>query len=115
MQRRTSVALPFLTGPALITAAKGQAPLPRLGQGQGQHFYEASHDFLRPPPTLKFGNTHGIVVTGDGRILLCLTVHKSSDSAGAFRLQMPIGSMLAIESDRWVSLSCSLTRFTFSY
>lgn len=78
MQRRTFLCASLSTGPALITAAKGQLTLPRLGQGQ--HFYDASHDSLRPPPPMKFGNTHGIVVTGDGRIVLCHTVHKSSDS-----------------------------------
>lgn len=80
MQRRSFLA----AAPFLLTAAKGQPALPRLGQGE--HRYEALHDFLRPPSTLKFGNTHGIVVTGDGRIVLCHTVHKSSESPDAIAI-----------------------------
>lgn len=80
MLRRTILS----AAPFLLTTAKGQAPTPRMGQGEYQ--YEALHDFLRPPPTLKFGNTHGIVVTSDGRIVVCHTVHKTSESPDAIAI-----------------------------
>ena len=80
MQRRTFLA----TAPLLLTTAKGQPSTPRMGAGA--YHYEALHDFLQPPPALKFGNTHGIVVTADGRIVLCDTVHKTSESPDAIAI-----------------------------
>ena len=80
MQRRTFLA----TAPLLLTTAKGQPATPRMGGGA--FHYEALHDFLQPPPSLKFGNTHGIVVTADGRIVLCHTVHKTSQSPDAIAI-----------------------------
>ena len=80
MQRRTFLATALL----LLTTAKGQPPTPRMGAGA--FHYEALHDFLQPPPALKFGNTHGIVVTADGRIVLCHTVHKTSESPDALAI-----------------------------
>ena len=80
MQRRTFLA----AAPLLLTTAKGQPTAPRTGAGA--YHYEVTHDFLRPPSTLKFGNTHGIVVTADGRIVLCHTVHKSSESPDAIAI-----------------------------
>ena len=80
MHRRTFLA----AAPLLLTTAKGQPATPRMGAGA--FHYEALHDFLQPPPTLKFGNTHGIVVTADGRIVLCHTVHKTSESPDAIAI-----------------------------
>lgn len=80
MHRRTLLS----AAPFLLTSAKGQSPLPRIGQGN--YRYEVLHDYLQPPSTLKFGNTHGIVVTADGRIVLCHTVHKSSESPDAIAI-----------------------------
>jgi hypothetical protein len=80
MRRRNFLA----AAPFIVTAAKGQPSVPRMGHGAYQ--YEALHDFLQPPPSLKFGNTHGIVVTGDGRIVLCHTVHKNSESPDAIAI-----------------------------
>jgi hypothetical protein len=72
-RRQAAASLPFL-----LTAAKGQTTLPRLGTGA--HTYECHHDFLRLPPHIKFGNTHGIVITSDRRIVVAHTTHKTSES-----------------------------------
>jgi hypothetical protein len=88
MQRRTLLS----AAPFVFTAAKGQPALPRMGEGA--YHYEALHDFLQPPSTLKFGNTHGIVVAGDGRIILCHTVHKTSESPDAIAIFAPDGTFI---------------------
>ncbi len=70
--------------PFLVTAAKGQQ---KAGvTGTGEHTYEFQHDFLQIPDTLRFGNTHGIVVDSQGRIIVCHTVHKSSSSPDAIAI-----------------------------
>ena len=66
---------------ALVTSAKGQARLPILGSGE--HRYEATHDWAQLPANIRFGNTHGIVVTEDRRVIIAHTVHKSSESPDA--------------------------------
>lgn len=68
----------------LWTSAKGQSRTPILGQDDQK--YEALHDFLQVPPQIKFGNTHGIVVDGSGRILVAHTVHKTSESPDAIAI-----------------------------
>ena len=74
MQRRALLA-------ALVTSAKGQSKLPILGTGE--HRYEATHDWAQLPSNIRFGNTHGIVVTEDRRVVIAHTVHKSSESPDA--------------------------------
>jgi len=76
----------------LLTAAKGSAPAPRTGQGE--HTYEMLHDFLQVPAHLSFGNTHGIVVDAQGRIIVCHTVHKSSQSPDAIAIFDPQGQFI---------------------
>ena len=65
----------------MITAARGQDKLPIVGVGS--HTYEVHHDWAQLPPQIKFGNTHGVVVTTDRRVIICHTVHKTSDSPDA--------------------------------
>lgn len=80
MTRRSLVqAAPFL-----LTTAKGQPRLPVTGKGA--HTYEVHHDFLQLPSNLKFGNTHGIVVDAQGRIVVAHTVHKTSESPDAIAI-----------------------------
>lgn len=79
MTRRSLVAAAYA-----ITAAKGQPKLPVTGHGA--HTYEVHHDFLQLPPQLKFGNTHGIVVDEQGRIIVAHTVHKTSESPHAIAI-----------------------------
>jgi hypothetical protein len=51
--------------------------------GTGTYTYEAEHDWAQLPPNIRFGNTHGIVVTADRRVIVAHTVHKSSESPDA--------------------------------
>ena len=77
MQRRS-----LLVGfPYLITAAQAQRSLPIVGTGA--HTYEVHHDWAHLPSQIKFGNTHGVVITEDRRVVICHTVHKSSESPDA--------------------------------
>lgn len=74
----------LLAGPALLTAAKGQARNPVIGTGD--HRYEVIHDWPEPPGKLRFGNTHGIAVDSQGRLIVAHTVHKSSESPDAIAI-----------------------------
>lgn len=89
MNRRRFSALAL---PTLLTQAKGAAALPVTGSGE--HTYEVQHDFLQLPDRLRFGNTHGIVVDAQGRIIVCHTVHKSSESPDAIAIFDPQGRFI---------------------
>lgn len=73
-----------LTTAMLLTSAKGAEKAPVTGAGE--HTYEMLHDFLQVPEKIRFGNTHGIVVDSQGRIIVCHTVHKTSESADAIAI-----------------------------
>ena len=79
-----SVTRRTLSAAFLCTAAKGAQRAPITGTGE--HTYEMLHDFLRVPDKIRFGNTHGIVVDAAGRIIVCHTVHKSSESPDAIAI-----------------------------
>ena len=49
--------------------------------GQGAHTYEAIHDWGELPPSIKWGNTHGVVEDSQGNIYVHHTVYKDSESA----------------------------------
>ena len=49
--------------------------------GDGAHRYEATHDWGQLPPSIKWGNTHGVVEDSQGNIYVHHTVHATSDSA----------------------------------
>jgi outer membrane protein assembly factor BamB len=70
--------------PALATSSKGQPKSPVMGRGK--YTYEVTHDWPRLPATLKFGNTHGIVADSQGRLIVCHTVHKTSESGDAIAI-----------------------------
>ena len=80
MQRRTMLA--GLTTFAI--SSKAQTALPIMGSGE--HRYEATHDWAQLPSTLKFGNTHGIIITEDRRVIIAHTVHKTSESPDAIAI-----------------------------
>lgn len=46
--------------------------------GSGDFVYEVHHDWLTPPPSVKWGDTHGVVQDRQGRIYIAHTVHPSS-------------------------------------
>ncbi|MBS1715426.1 MAG: hypothetical protein JST30_13940 [Armatimonadetes bacterium] len=76
----------FLAQSALAATALTVAPLAR-GQekkivlGSGSHRYEWVPDWLVPPSTIKYGDTHGLAQDSKGRIYLSHTVHPTSESA----------------------------------
>lgn len=67
--------------PMVMTTAKGAGAKPIVGEGK--YRYEVEHDCLQVPDKIKFGNTHGIVVAEDGRVIVAHTVHKDSPSGDA--------------------------------
>jgi len=76
----------------LVTAAAAAASTPAfLGAtdkagskapilGQGEHQYEAIHDWGQLPRTIKYGNTHGVCEDSQGNIYVHHTVHATSES-----------------------------------
>src|SRR5689334_1513805 len=67
-------------GPILVGMQdKAGARAPVLGSGA--FTYEAIHDWGALPPSLKWGNTHGVVEDSQGNIHIHHTVHATSDSA----------------------------------
>lgn len=67
-------------GPIILGAQdKSGSRAPVLGQGA--FTYEAIHDWGELPPSIKWGNTHGVVEDAQGHIHIHHTVHATSDSA----------------------------------
>src|ERR1700733_12562782 len=48
--------------------------------GQGEHQYEAIHDWGELPRTIKYGNTHGVCQDSQGNIYIHHTVHATSEN-----------------------------------
>jgi len=48
--------------------------------GQGEHQYEAIHDWGELPRTIRFGNTHGVCEDSQGNIYVHHTVHATSEN-----------------------------------
>src|SRR5271169_6574829 len=57
---------------------KAGSRLPILGEGD--HKYEAIHDWGALPPTIKYGNTHGVCEDSQGHIYIHHTVNAASES-----------------------------------
>lgn len=58
--------------------------LPKLPiTGSGEHVYEVHHDWLTPPPSIKWGDTHGLALDSHGHIYVAHTVHPSSVGSDA--------------------------------
>jgi hypothetical protein len=68
------VAAPLFLG----TTDKAGSKAPILGQGE--HRYEAIHDWGALPRTIRYGNTHGVCEDSRGNIYIHHTVHATSDS-----------------------------------
>ncbi len=51
--------------------------------GEGDHQYEAIHDWGEVPSNIKYGNTHSVVEDSQGHIFIHHTVHKDSPSLDA--------------------------------
>jgi hypothetical protein len=48
--------------------------------GEGDHEYEATHDWGQLPHNIKYGNTQGVCEDGQGHIYIHHTVHATIDS-----------------------------------
>ena len=55
----------------------------RLVLGKDEHRYQVIHDWLKPPKTIAWGDTHGLCQDRSGRIYVAHTVHASSDEKNA--------------------------------
>ena len=71
----TAAVAPILLG--IQNKSGSKAPV----LGSGAYTYEAIHDWGELPPTIKWGNTHGVVEDSQGNIYVHHTVHATSDSA----------------------------------
>src|SRR5438045_9463766 len=58
---------------------KAGTRLPTMGHGA--YTYEAIHDWGTLPPTIRYGNTHGVVQDSQGFIYVHQTVAADSESA----------------------------------
>ena len=70
----TGLAAPLILG----AQDKAGAKTPVLGEGEWK--YEANHDWGDLPPSIKYGNTHGVVEDSQGNIYIHHTVYSDSES-----------------------------------
>jgi hypothetical protein len=62
--------------------------------GSGAHTYECVHDWLTPPHSIKWGDTHGLAVDRHGFIYVAHTVHPSSVGSDAILVFDPHGKFV---------------------
>lgn len=75
-----AAAAPFASSPLLLgTQNKSGSKAPLVGEGA--FVYEALHDWGVLPPSLAWGNTHGVVQDAQGQMHIHHTVHATSASA----------------------------------
>lgn len=68
-----------LSAPIILGATdKAGSRKPILGEGE--HRYEATHDWGELPSNIKYGNTHGVVEDSQGHIYVHHTVNDASES-----------------------------------
>lgn len=79
---------PFIMGATDKAGAKN----PILGEGD--HQYEAIHDWGELPSNIKYGNTHSVVEDSQGHIFIHHTVHKTSQSLDAVVVFDPKGKFV---------------------
>jgi hypothetical protein len=65
----------------LILHASDKAGTKRPVLGAGDHVYEAYHDWGELPPSIQYGNTHGVVEDSRGHIYVHHTVGAASESS----------------------------------
>jgi len=75
----TAAAVAPAIGPILL-GVQDKSGLKAPVMGQGAFTYEAFHDWGELPPSLKWGNTHGVVEDAQGHIHIHHTVHATSES-----------------------------------
>ena len=70
----TGLAAPLILG----ASNKSGSAKPILGEGD--HKYEATHDWGELPANIRYGNTHGVCEDAQGHIYVHHTVNASSES-----------------------------------
>jgi DNA-binding beta-propeller fold protein YncE len=81
MTRRDFIRTTGITATILLLDSAYAADPIRIGTGE--FTYEVYHDWLVPPDTIKYGDTHGLAQDSKGRIYLAHTVHPDSPSKDA--------------------------------
>jgi hypothetical protein len=82
VNRRNFLAASAAAGVApLILGVTDKASRKAPVLGDGDHQYEAIHDWGTLPDTIRFGNTHGVCEDSQGHIYIHHTVHSTSESA----------------------------------
>jgi hypothetical protein len=74
----TAAAAPLLS--PILLGVQDKAGTRRPVLGDGAYRYEAIHDWGELPPSIKWGNTHGVVEDSHGNIYVHHTVHATSTS-----------------------------------
>lgn len=82
----------FLAAPSVLAGGKWRTGNPVVGSGE--HTYECIHDWAKLPASIAFGNTHGVCVTRDGRLIVKHTVHGSSSTGDAICVFDPSGKFV---------------------
>jgi hypothetical protein len=67
-------------GPTILHATD-KAGARRPVMGEGAHVYEAWHDWGTLPPSIRYGNTHGVCTDAQNHVYIHHTVAADSDSA----------------------------------
>ena len=93
ISRRTFLAVggAWVAAPGLLLA---QEPPKRPILGTGPHVYECYHDWVTPPSSIVWGDTHGLAVDRHGFIYISHTVHPSSVSSDAILVFDPRGKFV---------------------
>jgi hypothetical protein len=77
LSRRTLLSA-LSAAPFLHATDKAGAKRPVVGEGA--YRYEVIHDWGELPRTIRYGNTHGVVVDSQGHVYIHHTVHSTSES-----------------------------------
>lgn len=95
MTRRTfcrAAGATVLAAPFVRASDKSGLEPPVLGEGE--HAYRCRHDWLKPPKSIAFGDTHGLCQDAQERIYVAHTVHSSSTRPDAVCVFDPDGAFL---------------------
>ena len=68
-------------GAPLILGAMNKSGSSKPVLGDGEHKYEATHDWGELPADIQYGNTHGVCIDHQGHVYIHHTVYATSESA----------------------------------
>ena len=80
--RRRFLITTAAAAPAFLYATDKSGSKPPI-LGNGNHRYEATHDWGELPRTIQYGNTHGVCEDSQGNIYIHHTVHAGSENGSA--------------------------------